>query len=128
MTQSDDRAREIAHWQVLTFRARSFRWASAFLGQAQRLRVAALYAFCRAVDDLADAENATPEDRRDLEALFDALAAEPDGETLWPPSYLWFRELCVECGIDFDVVRELLIGMMSSAASTSMWFASFSLE
>ena len=56
MTQSDDRAREIAHWQVLTFRARSFRWASAFLSQAQRLRVAALYAFCRAVDDLADAE------------------------------------------------------------------------
>ena len=113
MTQSDDRAREIAHWQVLTFRARSFRWASAFLSQAQRLRVAALYAFCRAVDDLADAENATPEDRRDLEALFDALAAEPDGETLWPPSYLWFRELCVECGIDFQVVRELLIGMIS---------------
>jgi phytoene synthase len=113
MTKSDDRAREIAHWQVLTFRARSFRWASAFLGQAQRLRVAALYAFCRAVDDLADAENATPEGRRDLEALFDALAAEPDGETLWPPSYLWFRELCVECGIDFQVVRELLIGMIS---------------
>ena len=113
MKQSDDRAREIAHWQVLTFRARSFRWASAFLSQAQRQRVAALYAFCRAVDDLADAENATPKDQRELEALFVALAAEPDGETLWPPSYLWFRELCVECGIDFQVVRELLIGMIS---------------
>jgi len=113
MTQSEDRAREIAHWQVLTFRARSFRWAAAFLSQAQRRRVAALYAFCRAVDDLADSDNATAEDQRDLEALFVALAAEPDGEALWPTSYLWFRELCLECRIDFHVVRELLIGMIS---------------
>jgi phytoene synthase len=113
MTQSNDRAREIAHWQVLMFRARSFRWASALLSQAQRRRVAALYAFCRTVDDLADADDVRPEDQRDLEALFVALAAEPDGEALWPTSYLWFRELCLECGIDFQVVRELLIGMIS---------------
>ncbi len=113
MTQSEERAREVAHWQILTFRARSFRWASAFLSESQRVRVAALYAFCRAVDDLADAENATPDEQRDLEAIFVALEAEPDGETLWPPSYLWFRELCVDCGIDFQVVRELLLGMIS---------------
>jgi len=113
MNQNDDRAREIGHWQTLMFRARSFRWASAFLNEAQRRRVAALYAFCRAVDDLADAENATPADRHDLAALFAALAAEPDGERLWPPSYLWFRELCIECHIDFQVVRELLVGMIS---------------
>ena len=113
MTTSDDRAREIANWQVLAFRARSFRWATAFLSHAQRQRVAALYAFCRAVDDLADAESSTPEDQRDLEALFVALAAEPEGEALWPRSYLWFRDLCIECGIDFQVVRELLIGMIS---------------
>lgn len=113
MTESDARAREVAHWQVLAFRARSFRWASALLTRTQRRRVAALYAFCRAVDDLADAEWSTPEAAQELESLLQALAAEPGGEALWPPQYLWFRELCLECGIDFRVVRELLVGMMS---------------
>ena len=113
MTPDDDRAREIAQWQTLVFRARSFRWASAFLNQAQRRRVAALYAFCRAVDDLADADWTTPEAQKDLDRLQAALAAEPNGESLWPPHYLWFRELCLECGIGFGVVRELMIGMMS---------------
>ena len=113
MIVADDRAREIAQWQTLVFRARSFRWASAFLSQAQRQRVAALYAFCRAVDDLADADWATAEAQQDLDALQAALAAEPDGKSLWPAHYLWFRELCLECGIGFDIVRELMIGMMS---------------
>ena len=31
MSTNEEQAREIAHWQVLAFRARSFRWASAFL-------------------------------------------------------------------------------------------------
>lgn len=113
MSRGDDRAREIAQWQTLVFRARSFRWASAFLSQAQRQRVAALYAFCRAVDDLADADWVTPEAQRDLAELQAALAAEPDGASLWPEQYLWFRELCVECGISFGIVRELLLGMLS---------------
>lgn len=113
MTQSEDRAREIAHWQVLTFRARSFRWASAFLSQAQRRRVAALYAFCRAVDDLADADGATPEAQQDLVRLQTALAAEPNGESLWPEDYIWFRRLCLDCGVEFQVVQDLLDGMIS---------------
>ncbi len=113
MSAPHEQAREAEHWQVLAFRARSFRWASAFLSRAQRRRVAALYAFCRAVDDLADADWATPDAQRDLARLHAALAAEPEGEALWPPSYLWFRALCLESGIDFQVVRELLAGMRS---------------
>jgi len=113
MSTNEEQAREIAHWQVLAVRARSFRWAAAFLSRAQRQRVVALYAFCRAVDDLADAEWVTPEARQDLDKMRAALAAEPDGESLWPESYLWFRELCLQCGIDFNVVRELLNGMTS---------------
>ena len=66
MTQDEQQAREIAQWQLLTFRARSFRWASALLTAAQRRRVAALYAFCRAVDDLADADWVAPEAQADL--------------------------------------------------------------
>ena len=113
MSSGGDRAREIAHWQTLAFRARSFRWASAFLSPMQRQRVAALYAFCRAVDDLADADWATPEAQRDLDRLQAALEAEPEGSSLWPAEYLWFRELCLECGISFSIVRELLVGMRS---------------
>ena len=113
MTQDEQQAREVAHWQLLTFRARSFRWASALLTAAQRRRVAALYAFCRQVDDLADADWVAPEAQADLENLLTALEAEPNGEALWPPSYLWFRDLCVECDIEFGVVRQLLLGMLS---------------
>ncbi len=113
MSALENKEREIAHWQALAFHARSFRWASAFLNRSQRRRVASLYAFCRAVDDLADSEWSTPDARRDLERLQSALAAEPNGRALWPESYLWFRELCLECGIDFRVVRELLVGMTS---------------
>jgi phytoene synthase len=113
MSSGDDRALEVSHWQTLAFRARSFRWASAFLSQAQRRRVAGLYAFCRAVDDLADAEWADAASSEELDQLLRALAAEPDGESLWPRQYLWFRALCLECDISFDVVRELLLGMIS---------------
>jgi len=106
-------------WQVLAVRARSFRWASAFLSGPQRRRVAALYAFCRAVDDLADAEQASPEARAELLALYRALDDEStEGrEARWPDSYLWFQALCLECGIDFGVVRELLRGMMGDLAT-----------
>ena len=113
MSTLEDREREVAQWQVLAFRARSFRWASALLSRAHRKRVAALYAFCRAVDDLADAEWASGEEQAELEALLHALGAEPDAESLWPSDYLWFRALCLECGIEFGVVRELLLGMVS---------------
>jgi phytoene synthase len=113
MSQNEKRAREVTQWQVLAFRARSFRWASALLSRAHRRKVAALYAFCRAVDDLADADWVTPEAQADLDRLLAALEAEPHGEALWPPNYIWFRELCLECSIDFRVVRELLLGMLS---------------
>ncbi len=111
MTRHEEQARQAAHWQVLAVRARSFRWASVFLSRAQRRRVAALYAFCRAVDDLADEKSVTREARLDLGRLQAALAVEPDGKALWPERYLWFRDLCLECGIDFRVVQELLAGM-----------------
>lgn len=113
MSAAEARAREAAHWSVLAMRARSFRWASAFLSATQRRRVADLYAFCRAVDDLADAQGVTPEAQQDLERLQTALAVEPDGRSLWPREYLWFRELCIDCEIEFKVVQELIDGMIS---------------
>ena len=113
MSAAEAKAREAAHWSVLAMRARSFRWASAFLSATQRRRVADLYAFCRAVDDLADAQGVTPEAQQDLERLQKALASEPDGRSLWPGEYLWFRELCLDCNIEFKAVQELIDGMIS---------------
>jgi phytoene synthase len=55
----------------------------------------------------------TPESQRDLDRLQKALAAEPNGESLWPEDYLWFRELCLDCGIELHVVQELIDGMIS---------------
>lgn len=101
-------------------RARSFRWASAFLSATQRRRVADLYAFCRAVDDLADAQGVTQEAQQDLERLKKALAAEPNGRSMWPQEYLWFRELCLDCNIEFKVVQELIDGMVSDLGVVRM--------
>jgi phytoene synthase len=120
MSSAEARAREDAHWQILAARARSFRWASAFLSAAQRGRVAGLYAFCRAVDDLADAQGVTPEAQQDLDRLQKALAAEPEGQSLWPEEYLWFRELCLDCGIEFPIVEELIDGMISDLGVVRM--------
>lgn len=120
MSSAEATARQAAHWRILAARARSFRWASAFLSATQRARVADLYAFCRAVDDLADAQGVTPEAQRDLDRLQKALAAEPNGQSLWPEEYLWFRELCLDCGIEFQVVQELLDGMISDLGMVRM--------
>lgn len=120
MSAAEARAREAAHWSVLAMRARSFRWASAFLSTTQRRRVADLYAFCRAVDDLADAQGVTPEAQQDLERLKKALAAEPNGRSMWPQEYLWFRELCLDCNIEFKVVQELIDGMVSDLGVVRM--------
>ncbi|MEM7136346.1 MAG: phytoene/squalene synthase family protein [Myxococcota bacterium] len=120
MTNSLTTEQRAEQWQMLAFHARSFRWAAAFLRPGHRERVAALYAFCRAVDDLADSEWVTEESRRDLDQICDALDAELEGRDAWPPNYFWFRGLCVESGIDFRVVRELMAGMKSDLATVRM--------
>lgn len=116
LTISQQRRAE-EHWQMLAFHARTFRWAAAFLRPAHRERVASLYAFCRAVDDLADMECASPDSKGDLQRICAALDAEPDGESKWPEHYRWFRALCIECEIDFRVVHELLTGMMGDLST-----------
>lgn len=67
---------------VLAERARSFRWAAAFLPRRRHDEAAILYAFCRAVDDAADesADRATA--TRALRRLEDALRTEQDDRTV----------------------------------------------
>jgi 15-cis-phytoene synthase len=58
--------------------ARNFAWGIAVLPRAKRVAVAALYAFARRVDDLADDPDlGAPQRRTALEACRDAVAALP---------------------------------------------------
>jgi phytoene synthase len=64
-------------------RARNFAYGIMILPRPKRRAIAAIYAFARLVDDIADGDLATSEKRERLEALHDALDAPPDDEPLW---------------------------------------------
>ena len=64
-------------------RARNFAYGIMLLPRPKRRAIAAIYAFARRVDDLADGDLPAIEKRRRLEALHDSLQTAPDGEALW---------------------------------------------
>lgn len=101
------------HLEVLQTHAKSFRLASLFLSTEQRHRVAELYAFCRAVDDIADESEDRVLARQTLETLRDALIEDPDSAAGWPSSLAPFHGFFVREGIAFSVVADLLEGVIS---------------
>ena len=64
-------------------RARNFAYGIMVLPRPKRRAIAAIYAFARLVDDLADGDLPNAEKRARLEALHEALDAPPDGDALW---------------------------------------------
>jgi phytoene synthase len=60
-------------------RARNFAWGIMVLPRPKRRAIAAVYAFAREVDDVADGDLPTEEKRMRLEALRHALDASPNG-------------------------------------------------
>jgi phytoene synthase len=66
--------------------ARNFAWGILLLPRAKRRAVAALYAFARRVDDIADDGGLAPEERRarlgDCRASLETLAASGDGDAV----------------------------------------------
>ncbi|MBA2358023.1 MAG: phytoene/squalene synthase family protein [Actinobacteria bacterium] len=64
-------------------RARNFAYGIMLLPRPKRRAIAAIYAFARLVDDLADGELPPIEKRVRLEALHGALNTRQDGEALW---------------------------------------------
>jgi phytoene synthase len=66
--------------------ARNFAWGIALLPRPKRLAVAALYAFARRVDDIADDPALSPEERRarleECRAAVQSLPGSPDGDAV----------------------------------------------
>jgi len=64
-------------------RARNFAWGIMILPRPKRRAIAALYAFARLVDDIADGDLPTAEKRSQLEELHERLDSPPSGDALW---------------------------------------------
>jgi phytoene synthase len=118
-----DRAALVRHAeQTIARGSKSFAAASRLFGRETRERVWLLYAWCRACDDLADAQNlggalgdqsgaaARLAQIRDLTAR--ALAGEPTGE----PSFDAFAVVAAECGITAAMAEDVIAGFALDAA------------
>jgi phytoene synthase len=64
-------------------RARNFAYGIMVLPKAKRRAIAAIYAFAREVDDIADGEAPPDEKRSRLEELHRRLDGPPDGDAMW---------------------------------------------
>ena len=64
-------------------RARNFAYGIMVLPKPKRRAIAAIYAFAREVDDIADGDTADDEKRARLEDLHRRLDLPPDGEPMW---------------------------------------------
>jgi phytoene synthase len=62
--------------------ARNFAWGIRILPGPKRRAVAALYAYARAVDDLADRQDPAREELEEWRAAIEALPASPDGDPI----------------------------------------------
>ena len=85
---------------------KTFRWASRLLGRTAGARVAALYAFCRLADELADTVGG-PEGRLRLEGIQRDL----DGSTSDEPAVAGFLRVARELGVDLEPARLLVAGL-----------------
>jgi 15-cis-phytoene synthase len=64
-------------------RARNFAWGIMLLPKAKRRAIAAIYAFAREVDDIADGDAPPDEKRARLERLQGLLDSPPGDEAMW---------------------------------------------
>ncbi len=100
---------------VLARHGRSFHWASRLLSGVQAERAARLYAFCRRVDDLADAADAAtaaPALQRIRRDLQDGASSDPLVED--------FLRLCIETAIPLEVVLRFLDAVESDLGRVRM--------
>ncbi len=99
--------------EVLATHARSFRWASRFLGPAQRDDASVVYAFCRLVDDTADEAMDGHRARFELERLRKEL----HGEAPARPLIEAFLDVSTRRKLDIRYADELIEGVLSDLGS-----------
>ena len=94
---------------VLASKGRSFHWARHLLGTIHATRATRLYYLCRHIDDMAD------ESRSDVlakQALADVVASVRIGQSK-DPIIQDGLSLMQECGIDADILLDLIDGVQS---------------
>lgn len=94
---------------VLSEKARSFRWAAQFLTPEVHDDAALLYAFCRLVDDTADLATDVDEAFDGLEAIEDEIS----GRATPRPMLRAFLEMSERRSLDLDCAIELIKGVRS---------------
>ena len=108
---SAQRSEQSAECQdILAQHAKSFALATKFLAREGRERAAAVYAYCRRVDDAIDCVPPAQQGAA-LRKLADELDAIFDGAELTRPEHCAFRAVVAACAVPQRYPRELLAGM-----------------
>lgn len=94
---------------VLKVHGRSFYWASFFLPSRARKLAAALYAFCRWLDDAVDEASSEEEALRNVEELEKLLQGEEADRTSFRDLFFVLREF----GLGMAPAQELILGVKS---------------
>jgi phytoene synthase len=98
---------ETAANAILAAHGKSFYWARRFLGPVAARQATLLYAFCRRLDDIADADSPSGLER--LKAIDAALAiGVADGDD----HVATFLSLSSEINLPVDAARDLIAGLM----------------
>jgi 15-cis-phytoene synthase len=118
-----DRAALVAHARASIRRgSRSFALASRLFDRTTRERVWLLYAWCRACDDLADAQDHGGElgdqsgARERLATIRRLTAAALAGEETGDPAFDGFAIVARECGITVGMAEDVIAGFALDAA------------
>lgn len=103
--------------EILEHNSKSFALAARLLPARERDRAAALYAFCRRVDDAID--DAPPAGQEPaLRALYDELERVYASERLEAPALRAFQALVSQCGLPHEYPAELIEGMAMDVRQT----------
>lgn len=94
---------------VLKKHAKSFRWASLFLGRKERADAAIAYAFCRHVDDAVDEASDPQEAKKELDRILAMLT----GKLAPSPLLQAFLEVSERTGFGLEPALDLLLGVRS---------------
>ena len=101
---------------VLASKGRSFHWARHLLGATHAARATRLYRFCRYIDDLADEAESAPLAQQALADLASAVRCGRASDPIIQDGLA----LMQECGIDADIVLDLISGVQSDLLPVCM--------
>lgn len=101
---------------VLASKGRSFHWARYFLGTTHSTRATRLYRFCRYIDDMADEGDSGLSAQQALSVVAASIRCGHSDDPILQDGLA----LMHECGIEADIVLDLVAGMQSDLALVRM--------